>query len=204
MEDKPRISPAALGALIDGDLKNFAVAATPGGIEAQEAQGQKDLIEGDMLPKQCPREQLEQLGFEFGEDVDDIFINCKFPKGWKKVATSHSMNSNLVDDKGRVRGNIFYKAAFYDRRADMKLTRRFRSTFEPEDAFKSNITYEERNKSPWFARVYDQDKIVFESKPYNYESIRGKWDLEKQAEQLSLDWLKENYPEWEDILEYWN
>jgi len=197
-------NPAALGALIDGDLKNFAVAATPGGIEAQEAQGQKDLIESDMLPKKCPREKLERLGFEFGEDIDDLFVSCKFPKGWKKVATDHSMGSNLVDNKDRVRGMIFYKAAFYDKKADMRLTRRFRFTFEPEDAFKSDINYQERTKLSRFARVYDEDKIVFESEPYAHESLKNDWDLQKEAQQLANNWLQEHYPEWEDVLAYWD
>src|SRR6185436_8068032 len=43
----------------------------------------------------------------------------------KKIATDHSMYTDLVDDKGRVRASIFYKAAFYDRKADISFKRRF-------------------------------------------------------------------------------
>jgi len=41
---------AALRALAEGDDENFVVAATPGGIEAQEAQGQRDFVASDTLP----------------------------------------------------------------------------------------------------------------------------------------------------------
>jgi hypothetical protein len=77
------------------------------------------------LPKECPRDALEALGFVFGEDADDIFVTVKFPDGWDKKATDHSMWSDLLDDKGRRRGNIFYKAAFYDRSAHMRMIPRF-------------------------------------------------------------------------------
>lgn len=102
-------------------IENFMAASTPGGIEKQEAQGQKDFVISTHLPIDCPRQKLEKLGFEFGEKVDDIFVEVKMPKGWKKLATEHSMWSELIDDKGKVRASIFYKAAFYDRSAFLRL-----------------------------------------------------------------------------------
>ena len=42
--DDFRISPAAIRALAEGDIENFFVAATPGGIEAQEARGQRAFV----------------------------------------------------------------------------------------------------------------------------------------------------------------
>jgi len=42
-------------ALAKGDIGNFLVAATPGGIEAQEARGQRDLVMvGFVLPPTIP------------------------------------------------------------------------------------------------------------------------------------------------------
>ena len=43
----------------------------------------------------------------------------KLPAGWKKQATDHSMWSKLLDESGAVVASIFYKAAFYDRIAEM-------------------------------------------------------------------------------------
>lgn len=101
--------------------ENFLAASVPGGIEAQEAEGQSKFVMSDCLPKEMlrgtTREKLENLGIKFGADVDDIFVSCTLPKGWSKKATDHSMWSKLIDDKGKVIASIFYKAAFYDRSA---------------------------------------------------------------------------------------
>jgi hypothetical protein len=112
---------ASLAALLGGDLKNFAVASTPGGIEAQEAQGQQTLVNSDILPKDSPWNQLEAMGIKRGKDVDDLFVSVELPEGWKKVATDHSMWSELQDASGKVVASIFYKAAFYDRKAHLSL-----------------------------------------------------------------------------------
>lgn len=44
MSDKLRMTPAALSAFCKGDIDNFIRAATPGGIEKQEAQEQVSLV----------------------------------------------------------------------------------------------------------------------------------------------------------------
>jgi hypothetical protein len=81
----------------------WLMGGNPSAIENQEAEGQKE-------------------GVKFGKPLPDnsIFCNAELPKGWKKRATDHSMWSELVDDKGVVRAQIFYKAAFYDRSAFMR------------------------------------------------------------------------------------
>lgn len=119
---------AALAAALRGDLANAAIASTPGGIERQEAAGQRTLVESAMLPKEiigATREELTALGFKFGADVDELFVTCELPPGWTKSGTEHAMHSDLLDDQGRNRAGIFYKAAFYDRRANMHMARRY-------------------------------------------------------------------------------
>jgi hypothetical protein len=122
------ITPAALNALLKGDIKNFNVASTPGGIEAQEVEGQKEFVASKTLPKEInsggTKEELERMGIVFGEIVDDLFINVTLPKGWKIEASDHSMWSDLIDDKGCVKASIFYKAAFYDRKAFININSR--------------------------------------------------------------------------------
>ena len=120
-------NPAAIIALAQGDIENALIAATPGGIEAQEARGQQEFAANSTLPRSgnswnssC-REQLEEMGIVFGEDVDDLFVEVKLPEGWKKVPTDHSMWTDLVDEKGRKRASIFYKAAFYDMSAHISI-----------------------------------------------------------------------------------
>ena len=118
------LTPAALDALARGDIDNALTAATPGGIEAQEAAGQATMVAQEILPRDiigADRAAFEALGFEFGEPHDDLFVNAKLPAGWTKQATDHSMWSRIVDETGNERASIFYKAAFYDRRAFMTL-----------------------------------------------------------------------------------
>jgi len=109
-----------------------------GAIERQEAQGQAELVQSDVLPVNTgygagTDPLFQALGFEFGEPVadDPIFRAAKLPAGWKKRSTDHSMWSDIVDDQGRVRVNVFYKAAFYDRSAHMNLAGRFSLESDP-------------------------------------------------------------------------
>lgn len=120
-ETKVEITPAVWQALQKGDVVNAFIAATPGGIEAQEARGQSDLVASANLPKQGPWIDLAVMGITRGKDIDDLFCEATLPAGWKKVPTDHSMWSDLVDETGKKRAAIFYKAAFYDRRAHLEI-----------------------------------------------------------------------------------
>ena len=96
----------------------------PRAIEAQEARGQKELVESEVLPAECQpklKAELEAAGVRFLEVVPDdkMFQKVELPAGWRKKSTDHDMWSNLVDGTGKVRAMIFYKAAFYDRSAFM-------------------------------------------------------------------------------------
>lgn len=122
-----RMTPAALSALAQGDISNAIVAGTPGGIEASEKAGQIALVASTDMPKELrpSREAFEKIGFKFGADVDELFIKANLPPGWTRAATDHSMHSDILDEKGRKRVSVFYKAAFYDRRADAYLVPRY-------------------------------------------------------------------------------
>lgn len=94
-------------------------------IYAQEARGQAQLVQSESLPADTGGrdEAFTALGFTFGEPdpADPLFRPATLPEGWTKRATTHSMWSEILDDKGRSRVGVFYKAAFYDRRAFMRI-----------------------------------------------------------------------------------
>lgn len=95
---------------------------SPRSILTQESRGQEELVNSEQLPTEIDgKEKLEALGVVFGEPLEDdpLFCNAQLPYGWKKRPTDHSMWSELVDASGNVVAGIFYKAAFYDRRAFM-------------------------------------------------------------------------------------
>lgn len=94
--------------------------------ERQEADGQRELLESTDLPTDhgCATDrEYTALGFAFGEPYEDdpLFRPATLPDGWRREASDHAMGSYLVDEKGRRRVAIFYKAAFHDRQAHMHL-----------------------------------------------------------------------------------
>jgi hypothetical protein len=102
----------------------MATGSADGFIGRQERDGQRQLVSSDRLPSDVrDRAAFEALGFTFGDpDPDDpLFMPATLPPGWQRKATDHAMGSVIVDALGRERVSIFYKAAFYDRKAHMNL-----------------------------------------------------------------------------------
>lgn len=181
---------AAIAALARGDIDNALVAATPGGIEAQEAAGQATMCLSSILPKECPRAELEKFGVVFGTDHDDLFVKVTLPAGWKKSATEHSMHSDLLDDKGRKRGSIFYKAAFYDRRADMQLVRRY----------SVNCYLDGSNAENYRGAVFDGTTEIHDLG----QVARNAYHSRQEQHEQGAAWLTERYPDWQDATAYWD
>ena len=112
-----------------GDRGLLLVTGLPTGspsgfIEAQEKAGQSQLVHSDRLPTEVLHgtdAEFEALGFTFGEPdaSDPLFRPATLPDGWSKQASDHDMWSYIVDPLGRRRVGVFYKAAFYDRKAHM-------------------------------------------------------------------------------------
>ncbi len=98
-------------------------------IERQESRGQQQLVCGDVIPtdRRIDDSVLIELGFTLGEVVQDdpIFQRAGLPDGWSKKATDHAMWSHIIDERGRKRFGVFYKAAFYDRSAHMSMSNRY-------------------------------------------------------------------------------
>jgi len=183
---------AVLTAILDGDFDNAFIANTPGGIERQEKEGQIAMIGSNHIPKiirGATIEQLTELGFKFGAEVDKLFIECELPAGWKKQATEHSIHSDVLDDHGRRRASIFYKAAFYDRRAEMQML----SRFWVDEYVETN------NEEDFRCAVMDGNTVVFNGG----EWASGDYDRLELLVEHCRDWLKENYPDWENPLAYW-
>lgn len=123
-----------LGAMGAGGSSNY--------ITGMEAAGQSELVNSASLPAKvsdADRAMMESWGFVFAAPFadDPLFMAATLPEGWKKEGSDHDMWSYVVDAKGRKRVAVFYKAAFYDRRADMHLERRYRVDYDaPSDKVK--------------------------------------------------------------------
>lgn len=178
-------------------LENLVVTMEKNGIENQEAQGQRQLVNSDTLPT-AGLQQLRQIpGLQILEPVegDPLFTYVKLPDGWSKRSTSHSMHSDLLDERGRKRAGIFYKAAFYDRRADIRPDRRF---WVEDDYARKDATGE------IVSHVKDAGEIVFSTTPRTVPDGEKYWDVMDAANAEAKAWLVERRPDWENAFAYWD
>jgi len=174
----------------------------PDKILQQEADGQRSFIESDTLPSRMSCSDLDvnailqAAGVKFCGIVKDdpIFQYVELPQGWKKVATEESRWSKLLDDKDRDRASIFYKAAFYDRSAYLTLSFRFR--FRPD--------YDQQDKGIAVARVVDCGKVVYTTELIALPGGSERYSLINQVNQMAIDWLNQNYPDWQNPGAYWD
>jgi hypothetical protein len=175
-------------------------------IELSERQGQRQLVESEVLPVDIrrlwpgdgdARALLVSWGFEFGEVVagDEIFQHANLPPGWSKKGTGHAMWSKIVDERGRERCAIFYKAAFYDRSAHLDVTPRYTSSREAQDE-----SLPVRWKAPMRGVVKEGDRVLFEGawRSGTDENEHAGYD---QAGKDADEWFKANLPN--DIGEQW-
>lgn len=93
-------------------------------VTGMEAGGQRQIVaDTSLMPTEGDWEALGALGFGAPEPTsDELFVKTTLPEGWTKGATEHDMHSNVMDERGVERVSVFYKAAFYDRRASFYVT----------------------------------------------------------------------------------
>lgn len=182
--------------------ENFLTAVLPGGIEAQEKRGQSWLQTAGVLPKEAPWPQLEALGFVRGEDYDELFVRVTMPEGWAIEETDHNMHSRLRDAEGRERGGIFYKAAFYDRCADMHLSRRYREDCEYGEGYSTTTPFV--TDAITGERLYTGATTTRPPKGASQEEVASYFDAREVANKSCTDWLGEHFPDHMNPLAYWN
>jgi hypothetical protein len=197
-----------LGALLGG---------SPAAIIAQEKHGQKALANSTELPvKIDPAAQkvLSEWGVQLGDVLEDkLFRQAILPKGWKKVPTEHSMYTDLVDDKGRKRASIFYKAAFYDRDAFLSIERRLHAAWMKDD-------FSDRSE-PMFPCIKDSNgNVLWRGKPVKDATKLEDWRMATEEERklvhhervspsddarfIASKVLLEAYPDCESYTAYWD
>lgn len=175
----------------------------------QEARGQRAVIESEVLPVcgSCDADAervLRGWGFELGDVVkgDPLFRLVKLPKGWKKLATDHAMWSDVVDDRGRKRIHVFYKAAFYDRNAHCGIVRRYAiERFYPSDgsvrAGVSVVDYATGKRRD--REVSAELAAAYQAGENDGRFFRAMDELSSAAEQS----LSATHPRWRESGAYW-
>jgi hypothetical protein len=103
----------------------WLMGGNPEAIKDQEARGQDELCNGSQLPCESSHENLLAIFSKHGiavkaEQKDPLFYDVVLPAGWEIVPTeNNNLWSELKNDKGDTVALIFYKAAFYDRKAQI-------------------------------------------------------------------------------------
>lgn len=150
---------------------NALVMGTPGAIEIEERRGAAQLRASSQIPaKEVEDSVLIAFGFELGEVIPcrdgNILRHAKLPPGWTKEGEG-SYWTHLISPQGYKIFSIFYKAVFYDRRADMHLNPRF-SISRPHTESGFQPVYELRDLSlPKELQVLYS--IPFTSNPFSKE-----------------------------------
>lgn len=181
-------------------LLDAMVAGTSNAIELQESSGQHSFVASETLPTEGDKGPLEAAGVKFLRPVDGdpLFQFVELPKGWKKQATDHSMHSDLLDEQGRKRAGIFYKAAFYDRSAHFYCNARF-SVHKDYDARGVSI-----------AKVFDGEAVIYTTIPLRHfagsdrETLLKNYKLDEDAHVAATRWLEAKYPDWKNAAAYWS
>lgn len=190
------------------------VTAMTGGIEAQEARGQSQLVHSDVLPTQGLDELVKlygPLGLSRGAmvDGDPLFTHVSLPAGWSKRPTDHSMWSELVDDKGRKRARIFYKAAFYDRGAHVHPTSRYRVSRDYSNATPQHqiVFVVLDGETELYHTASVQDPTRGADGEYLADVPRDAWRERETTERDLLAecvaWLNRNRPGHDDPIKSW-
>lgn len=187
----------------ENPLRTLVQTMGDGGIERMEERGTKQLTESSVLPtdglvekhtRGTPHaEWAAKCGIKILDVVegDSVFVNVELPEGWKQERTDHGMHNSLVDEQGRKRASIFYKAAFYDRSAHIHPVRRFAPGLEYHN-----------DGRPRFAVVKDCGVIVWQGADLNPEE--NEWVASDNARAEAVAWVSEHHPEWEDVNAYWD
>lgn len=213
-EEQPTAAPENTSKMDPMSILVALMGDPSGGIERMEREGQRELTGTSTIPTHFldysaaeGKALLCRAGFEVGKVVpgDDLFQYCRLPEGWKKVTGHHAMWTQIVDAKGRERGSIFYKAAFYDRSAHIRLHNRItlRQDYAAKGMYRYQVVAREDGENVRVLYSAERDGIP-DLLEIPYEERAPYWKMEEEIRADARQWMENNYPEHEDELAYWD
>ena len=168
-----------------------------------EAECQQDAVRNTTVAKRMnpDREEWEKLGFTFSEiPGDSVLCNATLPKGWRLEASDHPMWNYIYDEKGRKRGQMFYKSSFYDRDANMSLYHCYSvcSDYIDEEHTTTEIYFGNEHEKLYVAGQ------VHTPKHATREEYIAKNEEENRLRKLAQNFAEEYYPDYKDVTAYWD
>lgn len=173
-------------------------------VENMEREGHEKAIRQGLMPKMMhpAKEEWEKIGFVFKEIDDDLMYSVTLPEGWSRRMTDHDMHSEIVDANGLVRGTMFYKASFYDRKADMILLPRYKITYKEED-LGSDVYL----RTVYFGNENEVIYVAGEVFGHHDAEMNEYQEIRRQTEELKTKakvYALENYPDYDSEFAYWD
>lgn len=195
-------------------LADAFVGGAEGAIERSEARGQRDLVASTQLPVEgtpghylFARERPDldagwrATGIVFGEQTDPLFRHVELPAGWRLVPSDHAMWSELVDDRGRKRAGVFYKAAFYDRKASIQLELRFTVCRVYDREARDTVQFEVLDCGRSVHRTAQEAPAIPKRETGGHAAHR---ELETCLQAECEAWLDERFPRWREYDAHWD
>jgi hypothetical protein len=171
----------------------------------EEIMGQTRIAGQDRLPLDMngiPRAAIESLGFVFGAPIDDLFVAVTFPPGWTTRADGQALYTHLIDAQGHKRATVFYKAALYDRRADMDWLTRFRvNGYSGCDA--QGVPDPSHEATHVQVNVTDRGQSM---RTFGAWAARdpARFPIADACREEARAWLTDEHPDWKNPLAYWD
>ena len=172
-------------------------------VEGMEAEGQRELVaaNGASLPVAgSDHPCFAKMGILFGDSLDGVLREATLPLGWRlRPSVEHVMWTDLLDAQGRKRARIFYKAAFYDRHAELQPTVRYSAGIEYQGEFGK---VGESHRGFVFDNATNAE--VFSTKTLRREEKSDRTLLKTDAlRKETAQWISEHFPEHADPSAYW-
>ena len=149
------------------------------------------------------KQQYERMGVAIIKEYDDLFWEVILPEGWEIKETEHRMWNHLFDAKGRRRAAFFFKASFHDRDAFINFSTRFHAGVD--HTADADADYSVWKASDYQGTVKDCDRIIFSTECVAVTgSHTGDDAVKKMLKEKVEQYMKENYPNYEDVHAYWD
>lgn len=170
--------------------------------DEMEYEERKDIVDKNIV--EYTKQQYGRMGIKIISKYNNLFYSVELPDGWEIKATDHSMWNDLLDNNGRKRASLFYKAAFYDERAFINFEHRYSFCILPFDNYESDATHEERMFNPWKLFVTDSGERIKKLGEITPTTDEEYFEIDDILGKIGKTYLNENYPEWEDVNAYWD
>lgn len=151
-------------------------------IEDFERQAFSDMLAAGQLP--CPESEKDANALrKAGVKVRGygLLVQATLPSGWQATQTE-DRHGLLIDDKGHVRAELFYKGAPHETKGHLRMRHRYTTFCGRPGNF------------DWCVWDYATETVLFED-----SSVSG----DEQYSRAKA-WLNEQFPSWEDPSKYWN